>query len=98
MSTSSESEQVTSIFSLQSHPDSNSTQCSDSPVVNTLTPSMMVWGARAAILMSTGLGSFRTLSVYQPNDFFQAPNMISNARLHCWRDTQALMNAGSVLI
>src|SRR5271155_4220146 len=29
----------------------------------------------------------------QSDYFFQTPNMVSNARFHCWRDTQGLMNA-----
>jgi hypothetical protein len=39
-----------------------------------------------------------TLSIYQPHDFLQAPNMIRNPRFHCWRNPQSLTRRGIIVV
>ena len=39
-----------------------------------------------------------TRPLKQSYDFFQAPNMVCNSRLHCWRHAQTLVNPGKIVM
>lgn len=37
-------------------------------------------------------------STGQSHNFFQAPNVVGNARFHCWRNAQGLMHTGKIVV